>query len=35
MGPNMFRTYTRFVNTMRAPLGGEVVHARGVSQKKR
>ena len=35
MGPNMFRTYTRFVNTMRAPLGGEVVHAQGVSQKKR
>lgn len=34
MGPNMFRTYTRFVNTMRAPLGGEVVHAQGVSQKK-
>ena len=32
MGPAMFTNYTRYVNSMRAPHGGEVVHAQGVTQ---
>ena len=32
MGPAMFTNYTRYVNSMRAPHGGEVVHALGVTQ---
>jgi acyl-CoA reductase-like NAD-dependent aldehyde dehydrogenase len=32
MGPAMFASYTRFVNSMRAPAGSPVVHAQGVTQ---
>ena len=33
MGPGMFTNYTRYVNSMRAPHGGEVIHAQGVDVK--
>eukprot|EP00736_Rhodelphis_marinus_P001195 Rmarinus@m.19108 len=33
MGPMLFTRYTRPINSMRAPCGGEVVHAQGVEVK--